>query len=390
MSAYLSQLRCLPRPFWILAGATFVNRFGLFVWPFLTIFITRNGNTAAQAGYAVASYSAGAMGAAALGGWLADRLGRNVTLSLSAFGSALCMLAMSQAVDWRLLACIAFCTGLVGEAGHPAGNALIQDLVAPEQRVLAFAVNRFAINLGWSFGPAVAGLLAEKSFFWLFAVDAASSAVFAVITLTCLPRGNRTHAHLAGWGPALASIRKNRPFIILFLACLCVAWIFRQSSTSFPLHFERSGLPMTWCGIVLAMNGVMICAMEIPLTSATRAWPVRTMLGLGYFLMGGSFLIFLTSSSLAVFVGTMIVFTTGEMFAFSRQQAYAASLAPDDMRGRYSGCLSFAWSVGGIVTSIVSMQIYETSSALLWSITAALGLLATVLILQSGGGQKNG
>jgi hypothetical protein len=66
MSSFFHNLRTLPRPFWILAGATFVNRFGLFVWPFLTIIITRNGNTAAQAGYAVGAYSVGSFIAGAL------------------------------------------------------------------------------------------------------------------------------------------------------------------------------------------------------------------------------------------------------------------------------------------------------------------------------------
>jgi hypothetical protein len=54
-----SQLHLLPRPFWVLVGATFVNRFGVFVVPFLALFITRNGNSAAQAGLAVAAYSLG-------------------------------------------------------------------------------------------------------------------------------------------------------------------------------------------------------------------------------------------------------------------------------------------------------------------------------------------
>jgi hypothetical protein len=64
----LSQLHLLPRPFWVLVGATFVNRFGVFVVPFLALFITRNGNTAAQAGLAVAAYSLGGFGAA----WIAS------------------------------------------------------------------------------------------------------------------------------------------------------------------------------------------------------------------------------------------------------------------------------------------------------------------------------
>ena len=192
MSSFLQNLRALPGPFWVLAGATFVNRFGVFVWPFLTIIITRNGNTAAQAGWAVGAYSVGGFLAAALGGWLADRMGRNVTMALSALCGAVCMMAMSQATDWQALAVIAFLTGLVSEAGQPASNALVQDIVPQEHRVLAYAVQRFAVNLGWSFGPAVAGFLADYSFFWLFAVDAVTSAFFGIIAWMFLPRGRRT------------------------------------------------------------------------------------------------------------------------------------------------------------------------------------------------------
>jgi len=181
MSAFTTSLRLLPRPFWVLVGATFVNRFGVFVWPFLTLYITRNGNTAAQAGWAVSAYSAGAFAAAGAGGWLADRIGRNVTMALSSLGSAACMMALSQATDWRVLSALAFLTGLIAEAGNPASSALVQDIVPPEQRIAAYAVQRFAVNLGWSLGPLVAGILAEHSFFWLFAVDAATSVFFGVV-----------------------------------------------------------------------------------------------------------------------------------------------------------------------------------------------------------------
>lgn len=380
MSSFLRSLRELPGPFWVLAGATFVNRFGVFVWPFLTIIITRQGNTATQAGIAVSAYSVGHLIAAALGGWLADRLGRNVTMALSALGGAVCMIAMSQATGWLALTFIAFLTGLVSEAGNPASAALVQDIVPKEQRVLAFAVQRFAVNLGWSFGPAVAGFLADYSFFWLFAVDAATSAFFGVVAWIFLPRGQQSPKETAGWDHAWRSIRQNRPFLALFAACLCVSWIFRQSNTAFPLHFERSGLSMQWCGAVLALNGILICLFEIPLASATKLWPVRGMIGLGYVLMGGGFLTFLASSSLWAFVVAMVVFTVGEMCAFSRQQAYAAGLAPDDMRGRYSGFLSLSWSIGGILASVGGLQLYETSPTAAWVVAALLGILGAWLL----------
>ncbi|MBE7496887.1 MAG: MFS transporter [Verrucomicrobiaceae bacterium] len=384
MAALRHQLRLLPRPFWVLVGATFVNRFGVFVVPFLALFITRNGNTAAQAGYAVAAYSLGGFGAAWLGGWLADRIGRNVTMAVSSLAGALCMLAMSQAVDWRALAVLAFITGAINEAGHPASAALVQDIVPPEQRVVAFAVQRFAVNLAWSLGPATAGILAEHaSFFWLFVVDAFTSAVFGVIAWLFLPRGRRTDASQAGWGHAWASIRQNKPFLALFGACVCTAWIFRQTNTTFPLHFERNHLPLDWCGYVLALNGVMICLFEVPLAHAMRPWPVRGVLALGYILMGGSFLVFQAGGTITAFVLMMVIFTVGEMSAFSRQQAYAASMAPDDMRGRYVGFLSFAWCAGNTASSALGMPLYDRHPGILWAINAGLGIVAALLIFSS-------
>lgn len=382
MTSTFTALRALPRPFWVLVGATFVNRFGLFVWPFLTLYITRSGHSAAEASWAVAAYSAGGVCAAALGGWLADRLGRNVTLGLSAIAGAACMMALSQATDWRLLSALAFVTALVTEAGSPAGSALIQDIVPESQRVLAYSVLRFAINLGWSFGPAVAGWLAESSFFWLFAVDAMTSVFFGIVAWTCLPRGQRTAAHQAGWAQAWVSIRQNKPFLILAATCLLVAWIFRQTSSTFPLHFDHNELPSHWTGTVLALNGVMICALEVPLAASTRAWPVRIMLALGYLLMGGSYLLLMGQTTLTAFFAMMIVFTVGEMFAFSRQQAYAASLAPADMRGRYAGFLSLCWGTGGIVSSIGAMHLYASNPDVVWVITALLGAAAALLILR--------
>lgn len=384
MSSFINNARLLPRTFWVLAGATFVNRFGLFVWPFLTLFITSQGNTAAQAGIAVSCYSIGAFLAAWLGGWLADRLGRNVTMALSAFSGGLCMLLLSQASDWRVLAALALITGLTTEAGQSAGNALVQDLVPPEQRVTAFAALRFCINAGWSLGPMTAGLLAQHSFFWLFIVDAATSFIFAFICWRCLPRGRRSEAHLAGWGTAWKSIRVNKPFLAMCAASLLNAWIWRMENTAFPLHFQTCGLPLHWCGYVLALNGLMIITIEPFFAAATIRWPVKFMLSTGYVLMGCSFLPFLWLGSIHAFVASMVIFTVGEMFAFSRQHAYVASLSPEDMRGRYSGFHSFAWSLGGIFSSSAGLWMYESSPQAVWITCAVVGSLAALIIATRG------
>jgi MFS family permease len=102
--------------------------------------------------------------------------------------------------------------------------------------------------------------------------------------------------------------------------------------------------------------------------------------------MGCSFLLLLFPATLPGFFATITIFTMGEMFAFSRQSAYAASLAPDDMRGRYTGFLSLAWSLGGIVSSVAALEIYEHSPAAVWIITSCFGLCVAALL--SAGGRQ--
>jgi MFS family permease len=383
LRAYFAAIRELPRPFWVLVGATFVNRFGVFVWPFLTIFITRQGHSAVMAGWAVTSYSAGSFIAAGVGGWMADRLGRNITMGMSSLGGAAMMMVLSQAAQLPALVITAFFLGLISECGHAAGSALVQDIVPEEQHVLAYSIERFAVNLGWSLGPLCAGLLAERSFFWLFAVDAITSAFFGIVAIVALPRGRMAEKTAASWGPAWASIRSNTPFLMLFGACFCGTWCFRQMNTTFMLHIERTGHSMGWSGAVQAMNGIMIVTLEIVFTALTRGVRVHTMLALGYALMGLCFLVLIGACPLWAFFLCMVIFTVGEMCTFSRYSAYLASLSPEDMRGRYQGFLNLAWAISGMVASIGGLSLYDYSPSAVWIVTAVLGVCAALFMLAS-------
>ena len=158
MTSIQASLRAFPRAFWVLVGATFVTRFGVFVLPFLTLFMTRKGFSPAEAGIATGAYSLGSFFAAALGGWLADRIGRNVTMAFSSLAGAACMLVFSQADSFLWFVVLSALTGFVQESGNPATNALVQDIVPVEHRVNAYAVNRFTINLAWFPGGALLSL----------------------------------------------------------------------------------------------------------------------------------------------------------------------------------------------------------------------------------------
>src|SRR5438477_845134 len=216
------SLRALPRGVWILFFGTFLNKFGTFVLPFLTIYLTRMGYSAAQASLAIAGYGIGTLCACVLGGYLADRLGRRKTIVLSMFSAAVAMLCLSQARSLSMIVCFSALAGLTGELYRPASSALLADLVPAGERVTAFAAYRMALNAGFAFGPATAGFLAQKSFLWLFVGDAASSALFGLVAWFALPAGLRGTRASNSLKATLRVVYEDKRFLRVICAVLVV------------------------------------------------------------------------------------------------------------------------------------------------------------------------
>lgn len=191
----LTRLRQMPRALWVLCAGSFINRFGTFVLPFLLLYMRSLGFSATEAGWAMAAYGLGRCVASFLGGWMADHVGRKGTIVVSTVTGAFMMLGLSQVRSFPALVAMAGLTGLTAEMFGPAGHALLADLVPPSLRVTAFGALRLAINAGFAFGPAVGGWMARRSFFWLFAGDAATTLLFGLLAWRFLPSG---HAHPRG------------------------------------------------------------------------------------------------------------------------------------------------------------------------------------------------
>ncbi|MGN6183175.1 MAG: MDR family MFS transporter [Thermoanaerobaculia bacterium] len=378
------NLRALPRPAWILFAGTFVNRFGTFVMPFLAIYMTRLGYTPTQAGFAVSAYGAGHLGASMIGGHLADRIGRRHTIALSMLSSSAAMLALSQARTLPAILAIAFVVGLVGEFYRPAATALLGDLVQPEQRVAAFGMYRFAINLGFAAGPATAGFLAERSFFWVFFGDAVTSFVYGLVALFALPHGNRSASKDETPAEAMRHALTNRPFIYFLLATLCLTWIEFQLHSTLPLHITSIGYSTRAYGTLMSLNGVIIILFELALTSWTQRLPPKPLIAIGYALTGIGFALTGFASAMPVLITSVVIWTLGEMIYAPVTGAYVTGLAPERYRGRYMGLWHTMWSAGMLLGPLMGTWIYERNANMLWLVCLVLGGVGAALSLMKG------
>jgi MFS family permease len=375
------NVRELPSHAWFLIAGSFINRFGTFVVPFLVLYLTKKGFSTAQAGSAVAAYGLGEVIAGALGGHLADRFGRRATIVLSTFASAAVMLSLSQADGFELIMGLAFLAGLVSEARRPASLALLTDLVPEAQRVTVFAVLRLAENVAFAGGIALGGFLANHSFLWLFVGDAATSLAFGLMAIFVLPEGRRTARREEEERGGAVSILADRAFVLFLLATILLAFVYFQQQATLPLHVRRSGLSPADFGLLLAVNGVLVVLLELPISSFTMRRPGRQMIALGFFLVGIGFGLTGFAHSLPLLMGTVAIWTVGEMVAAPVSYAYVAGIAPEHMRGRYQGLYGTFFGSGAVFGPAVGTAIFAVTPGGFWALCAALGLAAALLVL---------
>jgi MFS family permease len=374
-------IRSLPGPVWILCAGTFVNRFGSFVAVFLVLYLRSRGYSIAEAGLVVSFYGIGNVVAAGVGGWVADRFGRRNALALSMFSSAVTLLLLSQAQSLPWIIVLTTLAGMTGEMYRPAAAALLTDLTPAGERIPAFALNRLAINLGFAAGPAVAGLLAERSFFLIFLGDALTSAAFGVIALTTLPEGVRVRRGEERRGEAVRTMLHDRAFVFFLISSVLGAFVYFQSQTTFPLHVRASGLSDADYGLLISLNGLAIVLFELPLVAITQRFPYRPVLTVGSLLVGLGFALNAVANDLPELALTVLIWTLGEIVYAPVASAYVADIAPEHLRGRYQGAWGLTWGLAYVFAPAVGAAIFAWSSDGLWLICGLLGLAAALLLL---------
>lgn len=379
----IAQLRALPPAAWVLFGGSFINRFGTFVMPMLAIYLTRLGYSAARAGAAIGAYGAGHLVASMLGGHLADRFGRRNTIALSMFASSVAMMLLSQARSYGAIIVLTMIAGTATELYRPASHALIGDLVAPDQRVIAFGMYRFAVNLGFAAGPAMAGFLADRSFFLIFAGDAASSAIYGVIALLALPHGLRIAMAEERFGEAFRTALRDKAFCWFLAATAFVAMIDFQLTSTFALHVEAQGFPAATYGMLASLNGLLIVFFELLITSRTQRYDPRPVIAIGYAVAGIGFALTGFAHTVPALAATVVVWTIGEMLSSPLTGAYVTQIAPKQYRGRYMGMLMLMFSIGMMSGPTLGTLLFQRSETMLWAVCGCLGTLSAALVMRA-------
>src|SRR3990172_7371377 len=174
--------------YWFLWLGTLINRFGSFVIPFLSLYLTSQRQISVSlAGLIVSLFGVGAFAAQLVDGELADRLGRRPVMLMSLFVTPVFMALLGFVNSLPMIAVSTLILGFFSELYRPATGAIVADIVPSSARTRAYGYLYWAVNLGFAFAPILAGFMANINYLWLFIGDALTTFMYGLLIFFRVP-----------------------------------------------------------------------------------------------------------------------------------------------------------------------------------------------------------
>lgn len=377
----------LPPRFWWLWTSTLVNRLGGFVATFLAMYLTvERGYSASFAGLVGALYGLGAVVASVAAGVVTDRLGRRPTMLAAQLATAASTSALAFVENPCAIAAVAFAVGTASSSSRPAVLAMMADIVPSEDRVRAFALNYWAINLGFAVSSAAAGLIAQFGYELLFFGEAAMVLICAVVVFVQLPETRPSRA--AGHAPktdeepaavSIGTVLRDGRFMTVVGLNLLLATLIQQAFVALPVTMGQQGFSSADFGLVIAGNGVLVVLLQMPVTRFIEHRDPGRLLIASSLLVGYGFGLHAFADSLALYAVAIAVWTLGEIISAPTQMGLVVRLSPLHGRGRYQGMFALSWSASALGAPLLGGLVIDAFGAgTLWAASAVLGTAVAV------------
>jgi len=264
-----------PRQFWILVLGTFIDRVGgAVMFPFFTLYVTRKFSVGmTEVGVIFGLFSIASVVGSMFGGALADRLGRKGMLIFGLITSASTSLLMGLVNSIELFFASALFVGLFANAGGPAQQAMVADLLPEEKRAQGFGILRVVVNLSVTIGPAIGGLLAARSYLLLFICDAVLSLITAGIVALAIretrpaPREGEPEQTMVQTFRGYLDVLRDVTFVLFIGAGILMELVYMQMNTTLAVYLrDAHSVSEQGFGYIISLNAAMVVLFQFSIT----------------------------------------------------------------------------------------------------------------------------
>ena len=292
--------------------------------------------------------------------------GRRRTLLLSAAISAIGSLVLAATHNFVTLVIGNLINGLGIGLYWPATEAVVSDLTNTENSREAFAITRFAGNIGLGLGIVLAGALiaTTSSYRLLFIIDGVSFILFFVVIYVAIKK-NRNYVakvysasipqQIASWKAAL---RDNRLLVFVVVNIIFTTYISQLHST-LPVYFSKfiqfsevnKGFTQTTISALFTWHLIVAIIAQLPVARLMKRLSHSAALTISAFLWTIGFICIWVSG---VFLSYPIAWAALALSLFAlaivsytpSASALVSEIAPLDKRGLYFSINSLCWAAG--------------------------------------------
>jgi len=393
MNHPLSIYRGLPKPIYTLFFSTVINSVGIFVYPFLTLYLTqRLSYPPARAGLLLTIASILYVPGSLLGSKLADTIGRKRVFVPCTILMNSCYLAAGflEGTGWvPLLVLLAlFFDGMI----DPAHEAMKTDVTTIENRQVSFSLIYLGHNIGFALGPIIAGMLFYRAPAWLFFGNAIAGFLSVLLVMAKIKESKPSKEVLAasrewksgerGEEGGLIKALLTRPTLLLFALCATFfSYAYSQTLFALPLLttalYGEAGAPLY--GRMMAINGIVVVFLTPFVVTALRRFDALANITISGILYTIGFSLFAFATRSITFLLLVAVYTIGEIISATNQSYWVANNTPISHRGRFSAILPIIMGFGHAIAPIAGGAIIQyTSMNILWFTTGLAALAGTI------------
>ncbi|MDN3666476.1 MFS transporter [Algibacter miyuki] len=357
---YINTFKGLSREVWWLALITLINRAGTMVIPFLSLYLIEDLNfTLIDVGWIMSAFGLGSVAGSWLGGKLTDKIGYYKVMARSLLLTGFLFIALQFLTTFESFCFGIFLVMLVADMFRPAMFVALSAYSKAENKTRSVTLIRLAINLGFSAGPAIGGIIITTlSYSGLFWVDGITCILATILLIKVLhPKKARVLDTVKTENPS--SAYHDKAFLIFLIAMVLFGIVFLQYFSTMPLYYKNVHYLTEFdIGILLGMNGFFIFLFEMPLIKwlETTNFTKSRLMVFGTLLLGISILVLNLTSWTGILIIGMLFMSLGEMITFPFSNAFALDRAKKGNQGEYMALYSIAFSIAHIFAHNAGMH----------------------------------
>lgn len=389
---YFKTYSGLPKSIYVLFGVRIINSLGAFVGPFLTMFLSNKiGLSKEVIGVFIMINSFSSIPGSLIGGKISDSFGRKKTLVVFQGLAAACYLPCAFLGSSIIIPYFLILATFFNSIAQPAYGAMIADITNVENRNSSYSLLYLGGNLGFSFGPMIAGFLYSHYLKMMFignsiAVFCSIAIIYTFIRESKPKKENELTVENEYEKPEEGSMIKallDRPLLLVFaFLSIIYGFVYSQYPFCIPLQVEgifKSNYSIVY-GRIMAANGVTVIVFTTVITRLTRKLSAIQNISLaGLFYACGFGMLFFVKTY-PMFIVSTVIWTIGEILQSTNAGVYIANHTPMSHRGRFNAVIPIITGLGFSVGPYIMGKYIKNRSVIdAWPVAFVAAITASVL-----------